>query len=523
MAPGVMERLDPVPPEERTWGVFGFARLWVAMNINPLTLVLGSGLLNMGLSPGGVVGAAAAGAAVTLASLVANAWAGCQTGAPFPVYARAAFGTEGAKLVALVRGLVAIAYLGLQTWVGTLLLYYSVATAAPSILDSPRVSEYLNCAQLGIFVGFLLLHLLVLEMGMHRLGPLLKVTTVMEVGGLVGLVVMALLDAPPRESFAAMAQLGTGEAGAAAVVFPWGNGVNAMVSTWSTLVLNIVDLSRFSKSQRAQVVGQALGFPVSFVLMVACGMLVAASNFVKTGAVVWDLAPILYGHPPGFAIPVGVCMMVGVLDVNVVANMVSPGNDIANLWPEKITYRWGARLSLALSALCLPWRIFASPDSFIHVFLGGYALLTGAMFGVMAWDYHVLRCRRLDVAGLYAMKPGGMYRGWGGFNLKAWAALGAAAAVLVPGFCASVGVAGIPRGLRALYDVSWFASAVLGVAFFEAGVLALGAWNRAGRYTAIPGARPASGAAGSPGEIEVVNHGHAAPGASHSAKAAKEL
>ena len=64
---------------------------------------------------------------------------------------------------------------------------------------------------------------------------------------------------------------------------------------------------------------------------------------------------------------------------------------------------------------------------------------------------------------------------------------------------------------------------MLGVAFFEAGVLALGAWNRAGRYTAIPGAQPASGAAGSPGEIEVVNHGHAAPGASHSAKASKEL
>ena len=37
----------------------------------------------------------------------------------------------------------------------------------------------------------------------------------------------------------------------------WLTGVNSSVGTWSTLVLNVADLSRFAPSQRDQALGQA--------------------------------------------------------------------------------------------------------------------------------------------------------------------------------------------------------------------------------------------------------------------------
>ncbi|MGI8967093.1 MAG: cytosine permease, partial [Limisphaerales bacterium] len=40
-------------------------------------------------------------------------------------------------------------------------------------------------------------------------------------------------------------------------------GLTAMVGYWATLSLNIPDFSRFAKSQRDQIVGQALGLPMT--------------------------------------------------------------------------------------------------------------------------------------------------------------------------------------------------------------------------------------------------------------------
>ena len=48
----MMESLDPIPPAERTWNWVSFALLWVAMTINPMGMVLGSSLVDLGLGVG---------------------------------------------------------------------------------------------------------------------------------------------------------------------------------------------------------------------------------------------------------------------------------------------------------------------------------------------------------------------------------------------------------------------------------------------------------------------------------------
>jgi NCS1 nucleoside transporter family len=118
--------LAPVPLEKRTWKVYDYASLWVAMSVCIPTYMLASGLIAGGMNrycSGMAKGAPAVLPPVFLSLIVLmpmllNAHAGAKYGIPFPVLVRSSFGVRGANLPALLRALVACGWFGIQTWIG---------------------------------------------------------------------------------------------------------------------------------------------------------------------------------------------------------------------------------------------------------------------------------------------------------------------------------------------------------------------------------------------------------------------
>src|ERR1700676_2355420 len=110
--------LRPIPPEERTWGTYNYASLWVAMSVCIPTYMLASGLIAGGMSWKQAIGTILLGNLIVLAPMILNAHAGTKYGIPFPVYARASFGVRGANVPALLRAVVACGWFGIQTWIG---------------------------------------------------------------------------------------------------------------------------------------------------------------------------------------------------------------------------------------------------------------------------------------------------------------------------------------------------------------------------------------------------------------------
>ncbi len=74
------------------------------------------------------------GNAIVLVPMVINAHAGTRYGIPFPVFARAAFGTRGTHVPSLLRAVVACGWFGIQTWVGGLAIHALVGVAWPGFL-----------------------------------------------------------------------------------------------------------------------------------------------------------------------------------------------------------------------------------------------------------------------------------------------------------------------------------------------------------------------------------------------------
>src|SRR5438128_990701 len=125
--------LAPVPPARRKWRVASFAALWISMSACIPTYMLASSLIDGGMNWRQAILTIFLANVIVLIPMILNAHAGTRYGIPFPVYCRAAFGTLGANIPALLRALVACGWFGIQTWIGGSAIYKILAVVAPSL------------------------------------------------------------------------------------------------------------------------------------------------------------------------------------------------------------------------------------------------------------------------------------------------------------------------------------------------------------------------------------------------------
>src|SRR4029077_2115947 len=223
--------------------------------------------------------------------------------------------------------------------------------------------------------------------------------------------------------------------------------LTGMVGFWATVALNIPDFTRYAKSQRAQIVGQALGLPTAMTLYSFIGVAVTSASAVIFGQAIWDPVVLLGRfNQPVVALIALVALLLATLNTNVPANVVSPSNDFSNLRPSLISFRTGGLITGVGGVLMMPWRLLSDFSASLFGWLVGCSALLGPIAGIMICDYYLVRRRQLAVEDLYVR--GGAYEFRNGFNPKAIIALGAGIAI------ALIGLAVPP--VRWLYDYAWF-------------------------------------------------------------------
>src|SRR5579859_6878726 len=156
------EDLAQIPLERRTWGMYSYASLWVAMSVCIPTYMLASGLIAGGMNWWQAVGTILLGNLIVLAPMLLNAHAGTKYGIPFPVFVRASFGVRGANVPAVLRAIVACGWFGIQSWIGGTAIAQMVNVLAPSTVGKPWVVWL-------CFLGFWLLNMLVVWRGVESI------------------------------------------------------------------------------------------------------------------------------------------------------------------------------------------------------------------------------------------------------------------------------------------------------------------------------------------------------------------
>ena len=231
-----------------------------------------------------------------------------------------------------------------------------------------------------------------------------------------------------------------------------------MVGFWATLSLNIPDFTRYAKSQRAQIVGQAIGLPPSMTLFAFIGVAVTSATAIVYGSTIWD--PLVLAGKFENKLLVSFAMIavvISTLATNIAANIVSPANDFANLAPSKITFKIGGYITGIIGIMIFPWKLIADPSGYIFKWLIGYSGLLGPIGGILIVDYFFIRHKKLIVNELYT--EGGIYSYKNGINWAAMIALVLGILPNVAGFFEAIEVLpkdAVPMWLSGLYNYAWF-------------------------------------------------------------------
>jgi NCS1 family nucleobase:cation symporter-1 len=447
--PGLFNKdLAPVPPAKRTWGLYNYASLWVAMSVCIPTYMLASGLIAGGMNWWQAVGTILLGNLIVLAPMLLNAHAGAKYGIPFPVLVRASFGVRGANIPAVLRALVACGWFGIQTWIGGQAIHSMLTILWPAA----------SAASVGwiCFGAFWLLNMLVIWRGIETIKFLEGIGAPFMLG--VGLLLLWWITGKAGGLGPVLSAPSKFQTTGAFFAF-FVPSLTGMVGFWATVALNIPDFTRYAKSQRDQALGQALGLPTAMTLYSFIGVAVTSASVVLFGEAIWDPV-VLIGrfHQPLVALVALVAILLATLNTNVAANVVSPSNDFSNLNPRLISFRTGGLITGVMGVLFMPWKLLGDYGAYIFGWLVGYSALLGPIAGIMIADYFLVRKRALNVDDLYLR--GGEYEYSGGYNPRGLVslALGIAAALL--------GLA-VPA-VRVLYDYAWFVGFAVSAASYSA-------------------------------------------------------
>jgi NCS1 family nucleobase:cation symporter-1 len=482
--------LAPVPASRRNWSTYNFAALWISMAHCIPTYMLAGGLVANGMNWWQALLTIGLGNVIVLVPILLNAHPGTKYGVPFPVLARASFGTVGANVPAVLRAIVACGWFGIQTFIGGEAVKTFIEAMWPSFgaLGAGVTVLGLSIPSAITFLIFWGLNVFIIYRGMNAvrvfenwaapivlvMAGMLLVWVVWRAGGLG-----QMLSQPSK--FETLGQFWP-------VFVP---SLTGMIGFWATLSLNIPDFTRFGRGQREQMLGQTLGLPTTMIAFSAMAVVItSASQEILTGVdptKLWDPVFILAQltsptAPAGLTAPlitsgavrlvVAIISLFGVgvatISVNIAANVVSPANDFANLAPRYISFKTGGLITGLLGIVMMPWKLLASASTYIFSWLVGYSALLGPIAGIMIVDYWLLRRKELDVPDLY--RPNGRYAG---VNPVAMVALVLGVAPNVPGFLKNVHLlSGPPNFFDAIYVYAWFTGFFIAAAVYFVGSLA---------------------------------------------------
>ncbi|MFT8390414.1 MAG: NCS1 family nucleobase:cation symporter-1 [Sporolactobacillus sp.] len=435
--------LAPVNAKQKSWTWINFTTIWMGMVHNIVAWETAGSLIGLGMSVWQAVFTVIVANAVLITGMWLNSVAGVKYGVPFPVIIRAAFGHKAANIPVVLRAFVAIFWFAVQAYAGSAALNAILGALFPGWNHLAQI----NVIGMGLntaisVVLFWLLHIFIIMKGMHRIklfelwaGPLVIVL------GLI-LVIWSLIAAHGFGPFftnpgkLTNAQFWT--------IFPV--SVTGLVGVWATLVLNIPDFTRFSKTQKDQAIGQLIGLPGTAVLFALMSIITTSGTVIVFGHPIWNLVDLLqkFGNP--FLLFFGaIALIIVTLSVNIAGNVVSPAYDLVNLFPKKLNFIKAGIISIILSLFFAPWLWFNSAGIIMQV-MGAVGGALGPVAGIMFADFYIVHRRQYDIDSFYREESAYTYsHGW---NINALIAMGIGTVLALIGLF-------VPE-LKSFYAYSWF-------------------------------------------------------------------
>ncbi|GAA1998759.1 NCS1 family nucleobase:cation symporter-1 [Microbacterium ulmi] len=440
---------DLAPLRKQTWSSYNIFAFWMSDVHSVGGYVTAGSLFALGIASWQVLLALLIGIVIVQVFVNLVAKPSQRTGVPFPVVNRAIFGIRGANIPAIIRGLIAIAWYGVQTFLAAEslnIVFLKFIPASAELLEH----SFLGLSALG-WISYAILWVAqaalfwrgmeVIRRFIDFAGPAVYVVMIVLAVYLVSQagwqnIGLDLSVGEPLDFWASIPVMLT--------------AIAIVVSYFSGPMLNFGDFARYGRSFAAVKRGNLLGLPINFLFFSLLTVITASATVPVFGRLITDPIQTVQEIDTVFAVLLGgLTFVIATVGINIVANFISPAFDFSNVAPRKISWRMGGMIAAVGSVLLTPWNWYSN-DTAIHYTLGLLGALIGPLFGILIAGYYVAAHQRIKVDAMYTMDQAGPYwyrRGYNPNAVKAILAAGIPTVILgvFPKLFADMG----------LFDISW--------------------------------------------------------------------
>jgi NCS1 family nucleobase:cation symporter-1 len=448
------EDLAPLHPEKRKWGWFEVFNVWS----NDIQSLFGYTLaatlfISYGLNGWAVLGGIVLAGFIVMFLVNLTGKASVKYGIPYPVMARVSMGVRGANFPALVRGIVAIFWYGVQTYFAST----AVAMLLALIVGPSDGGTFLGMSAVG-WASYTIVWTFQLLLFLRGIDWITKFLN--WAGPLVYVVMVVLM-------IMIWYQAGSGLLNEMGVIFA-GKGdyaggpvaaftavVGTMIAYFAAVIINYGDFARFVKNEAEMKKGNLIGLPIGLAFFSMIALVITAGTAVVFGVTLTNPADIVARvDSPLLTVVAALTFFAATVGINLVANFIPPAYDLANLAPSRIDARMGGIITAVIAFFI--GALWVSVISIIGIaaFVDTLGAVLAPLYGIMIADYYFIRKQDLNVRDLFSVDARGTYYFNNGWNTRALAAFGISAIFSI----ASVWTPAI----ESLSGFAWIIGAILG-------------------------------------------------------------
>ncbi|MCF7355553.1 NCS1 family nucleobase:cation symporter-1 [Vibrio sp. CK2-1] len=412
---------DLIPTKDKSWGWYSIFAFWMSDIHSVGGYVVAASLFALGLTAWQVLISLTAGILIVL--LFANLMGkpGQKAGIPFPVVCRMSFGVIGANIPAVIRGLIAVVWYGIQTYLASSCLIVMILYFAPEYQTYTEIS-FLGLSYLGwfAFITMWLIQASVFMFGMSAIKKLVDWSGPAIYLAMILLTVWMVYKAGWQNI---NLNLSDKQLSGSDAIIQMIMATAIIAGYFAGPTLNFSDFSRYSPSYKSLKLGNLLGLPLNFIIFSVISVLIVASTIPVFGEIITDPIETVNRLDNGTVIILGsFTFILATVGINIVANFVAPAFDFSNVSPQRISFKTGGFIAAIGGILITPWNLFNNPEV-IHYTVDVLAAMIGPIYGIVLIDYFKVRNQEIDIDSLYTEDRRGKYWYFNGINSNAVKAL----------------------------------------------------------------------------------------------------
>lgn len=401
------EETKPILPGKRDWSTWNVASLWIGIVVSIAMYQIASGLIVSGMSWQQALFTVVLGHILVMIPAVVLGHFGTKFGVSYPMLSKVMFGVKGSIIPALVRAIIGCFWFGVQTWIGG---------QAINIIIGVFIPAWAGLGFAGMFISFVLfwaLNIFIAQSGSKGVrilqsyaAPLLVVLTLVVVLWALSVADWSFANLLSQEAVSG------GKVDFKILFFP---ALSAMIAFDGGPALSMADFTRSTKTQKSQLLGQALIAPIMAAYIAFVGICGTAASSIAFGEAIWEPAILVSKFDnPLIVIFFSLFIIMAVLTTNVAGNLVPASIVFSTLFSKLFTYKRATLFAAAIGFVTMPWYTMANPESFINNFLGGLGTLLGPITGLYIASYWFEHRKKVDLVDIFREDGGKYYysKGW---------------------------------------------------------------------------------------------------------------